>query len=303
MGHLWLKILLAAICAIVLLWAGVVVAQEVSGAAPPTTRSARACARHVPQSLDDVAWENDRIAFRLFGPAALARPQQTGSGIDVWVKSTRAMVIDRWYASGDYRRDHGEGLDCYSVGAGRGCGGLGIWNGQSLDVSSVWKTHKIIEAGPQRAVIELTYAPWQSAGRKIWEHRRITLAAGSNLNRIESKLESDTPAELIVGIGLSKQSGEGDEAKLDRKRGILSYWMPEQPPNGHIACGVLVDPPSIVKLTQTREHFLALLRVIPGKPFVYYAGAGWSKGDFRTPQEWEEYLSGYQADFSVNAPP
>jgi hypothetical protein len=89
-------------------------------AAAPATRPSRACARFVPQAFDDVAWENDRIAFRVYGPA-LEKEQKTGSGIDVWVKSTHQLVIDRWYKSDDYRRDHGEGLDFYSVGEGRGC--------------------------------------------------------------------------------------------------------------------------------------------------------------------------------------
>ena len=77
---------------------------------PPATQPARAFARFVPKADDDVAWENDRIAFRVYGPS-LAKKQKTGSGIDVWVKSTRSLVIDRWYKADDYRRDHGEGLD------------------------------------------------------------------------------------------------------------------------------------------------------------------------------------------------
>jgi hypothetical protein len=286
-------------CGVLALLPPATLGQKPKDAQPMTTRPARAYARYVPESLDDVAWENDRIAFRVFGPAALASKLENGSGIDVWVKSTRAMVIDRWYSSGDYRRDHGEGLDCYSVGRSCGCGGLGIWNGTTLDVSTVWKTQKVLEAGPQRAVIELTYGPWDAGGRKVWERRRITLAAGSNLNRLESTLDSDTSAELIVGIGLTKKAAEGGEAKLDRKHGILSYWMPEENPNGSVACGVMVDPQAMVNLTQTPQHFLALVRVTPGKTFVYYAGAGWSKGDFRSPREWEEYLVSFEADFSV----
>src|SRR5437868_2916080 len=71
---------------------------------PPATQPARAFARFVPDAFDDVAWENDRIAFRVYGPA-LETQQKTGSGIDVWVKSTRKLVIDRWYKADDYRRD------------------------------------------------------------------------------------------------------------------------------------------------------------------------------------------------------
>lgn len=280
-----------------LICAGIVAAAPPASA--PSTQPARAFVRFVPDAFDDVTWENDRIAFRVYGPS-LETQQKTGSGIDVWIKSTRKLVIDRWYKGNDYLKDHGEGLDCYSVDQSRGCGGLGVWNGQSLDVSRVWKTHKIIHAGPDRAVIELTYAPWESAGRKIWETRKITLEAGSNLNRIESKIESDKPDPLVIGIGIVKRIGEGGEATLDKRKGLIAYWQPPQRDNGSVACGVLIDPKMLAKLANADGHYLALINVTPGKPFVYYAGAGWSKsGDFPAADDWEKYLRSYETDFVI----
>lgn len=268
---------------------------EREAGAQGTAGPPRAFARHVPERLDDVAWENDRVGFRVYGPA-LERREKTGSGVDVWAKSTRALVIDRWYKSGDYHTDHGEGLDFYSVGQGRGCGGLGIWNGRSLDVSRVWEDFKIRESGPDRASIELTYAPWTSGDRKVWESRRVTLEAGSNLNRIESTIGSDRPGELIVGVGISKRVG--DVAVLDRGRGLLSCWGPMGGHDGRIACGVLVDPASVVDLVEAPGDRLVLVRVTPGKPFVYYAGAGWSRsGDFPTTESWDRYLRAYPTQF------
>jgi unsaturated rhamnogalacturonyl hydrolase len=233
----------------------------------PTTQPVRAAARYLPQASDDVAWENDRIAFRVYGPA-LEKEMKTGSGIDVWVKSTSAMVIDRWYKADDYRRDHGEGLDFYSVGEGRGCGGL-------------------------------TYAPWAAGARKVWETRRIILDAGSNLNRIESRIDSDTPGELIVGIGIVQRLSEGGEATLDKRAGMIAYWQPADPQNGTIGCGILVDPASVVRLVNADQHYLALIRVTPGNPFVYYAGAGWSKGGFATREAWEKYMHQYATNFQI----
>jgi hypothetical protein len=266
---------------------------------PPATQPSRAFARFVPEADDDVAWENDRIAFRVYGPA-LAKKQKTGSGIDVWVKSTRSLVIDRWYKADDYRRDHGEGLDFYHVGEDRGCGGLGVWNGKSLDVSSVWTSHKILRAGPDQAAIELVYAPWKSGSRRVWETRQITLDAGSNLNRIQSTIDSDQPGELIIGIGLSKVAGEGGEATLDKAKGLIAYWQPPDRIDGSIACGVRVDPAIVVRIGDIDGHYMALIRVAPGKPFVYYAGAGWSKsGDFPDAPSWEKYVRQYKASFQA----
>jgi hypothetical protein len=39
---------------------------------------------------------------------------------------------------------------------------------------------------------------------------------------------------------------------------------------------------------------LAIVNQPCGKPFVYYAGAGWDGGlDFKTAQDWQTYLSGF----------
>jgi hypothetical protein len=262
-----------------------------------------AFARYVPEAFDDVAWENDRIAFRIYGPA-LEKAQPTGSGIDVWVKSTHRLVLNRWYAADNYDKDQGEGLDFYSVGQSRGCGGLGIWNGTSLDVSRTWNTYKIIESGPNRAAIEVSYAPWKTGDRTLWETRRITLNAGSNLNRIESTLYSDDPEPLVVGIGIVRRPAKGGQVTLDRNHGMICYWQPPDPVNGSIAVAALLDPTRLRKLMTTPDHYLALLNVTPGESFVYYAGAGWSKsGDFDFPDDWKKYVRGFRVDFTTKQSP
>ncbi|HWI56372.1 MAG TPA: glycoside hydrolase family 88 protein, partial [Bacillota bacterium] len=42
----------------------------------------------MPQRKDDFAWENDRVAFRIYGPA-LEATGEISSGIDIWCKRTR----------------------------------------------------------------------------------------------------------------------------------------------------------------------------------------------------------------------
>lgn len=64
--------------------------QPISARAETKTNSAQpiAQAKYIPQRMDDIAWENDRIAHRIYCPA-LAVKKPTGSGIDVWVKLVR----------------------------------------------------------------------------------------------------------------------------------------------------------------------------------------------------------------------
>src|ERR1700676_4219083 len=80
-------------------------AEADKAAVPAPAPGAKAFVRYVPERMDDIAWENDRIAYRLYGPA-LEKHEATGSGIDVWVKSTRKMIINEWYRRGDYHADH-----------------------------------------------------------------------------------------------------------------------------------------------------------------------------------------------------
>lgn len=254
-------------------------------------------ARHVPERMDDIAWENDRIAHRIYGPALQHNPKEhSGSGIDVWVKKVRTPVINEWYKSGDYHRDRGTGLDFYEVGASRGDGGLGIWDNGQLYISADWVDHEILELGRKACGFTISYAPWDANGRKVWEHRQMTLRAESNLDRIESTLDSDKPGEIIVGIGLAKREGQGGRVFKDKATGVMSYWQPPEK-DGTIGVGVVVDPASIVDFTEDKLNYLVLVRATAGKPFVYYAGACWDKGlDFHSADEWEKYLKEFRRE-------
>ncbi|MCU0858033.1 MAG: DUF4861 domain-containing protein, partial [Pontiellaceae bacterium] len=248
------------------------------------TNQLKTQAKYIPQRKDDIAWENDRIAFRIYGPE-LAKTEPTGSGIDVWVKSTRELIIDKWYKGGDYHKDHGEGLDFYSVGPSRGCGGLGIWDGSTLYTSGHWASYEI-RAG---ADFSIEYAPWTiQGGHQISEHRNITLEPGSNLNRLESVLKTDLP-EFVVGIGIAK--GSGGEIYQDAERGILAYWQKPHAEHGAVGCAVIVNPQDVKGFASDKLNHLILVQAKSGVPLIYRAGACWSKGlDFKTFDEWKNYL-------------
>lgn len=267
-----------------------VLAREQLAAAPPA--DVRTHARFVPERLDDFAWESDRIAHRVYGPAIMTDPKEhlVSSGVDVWVKSVRHPVIDHWYKSGNYHQDHGEGLDNYKVGTARGCGGLGIWDGGKLYVSSNFKSWKVLADGPLRAEFELTYDRWDAGGRSVAEVKHISIDAGSNMSRVTSLFTSDQDAPLIAGVGINQRPPGGHLAK-DEAGAWLSYWEPELAPNGCIACAVIVPEQQAAGFAATAGEFLLLGKVQPGKPFVHYLGAGWSKsGDFPDRAAWENHV-------------
>ncbi len=257
------------------------------------TPAVKTFARFVPERMDDFAWESDRIAHRMYGPALIKKEGTTSSGVDVWVKSTRNLILNKWYAAKNYHTDSGEGLDCYSVSHGkvptRGCGGLGIWDGKRLFVSSNFSAWKVIATGPIRSVFELAYDAWDAGGRKVTEVKRISIDAGSNFSRVESTFTANGPAPLTIGVGIAKRDGE-ECVTRDLKAGWLAYWEPVQGKNGNTACA-LVFPAGVKEFTNDEANLLAIAQAKPGQPFVHYLGAGWSKsGDFPDSSSWNDYV-------------
>ena len=93
--------------------------------------------RFVPERTDDYAWENDRVAFRTYGPVAQKMIEDSipggtlSSGMDAWLKRVDYPIINKWYkkeleTDGSYHEDDGEGLDNFHVGTSRGVGGIAV---------------------------------------------------------------------------------------------------------------------------------------------------------------------------------
>ena len=67
-------------------------------AGTPVDVEVRACGRQYPERLDDMAWENDLVGFRAYGPALQERGER-GFGYDLFTKrGTAAPVLEDMYA-------------------------------------------------------------------------------------------------------------------------------------------------------------------------------------------------------------
>ncbi len=256
----------------------------------PTREQFKAYGRFVRERYDDFAWENDRIAHRMYGKALetwQAEPL-TSSTVDVWCKRVRRLVINDWYMMDNYHSDHGEGADFYSAGKSRGCGGSSIWAGGKLWGSRNFVQSRVIACGPIRVMFELTYEPWDAAGRKVSEVKRITLDAGQNLDRFESFYKIDQPDDIVYAAGIKK--AVGSTVVTNKERGWLRTW--EAVKNaGNLGCALIVDPKLLVEYTEGDGNYLAVVKDPAGAPATYYAGFGWDQsGDFAGVQDWERYV-------------
>jgi pectinesterase len=252
--------------------------------------------RFVRERRDDFAWENDRIGHRMYGQELETWPQEplTSSSVDVWIKRVRNLVINNWYMVDDYHREHGEGGDFYSAGKTRGDGGTGIWADGKLYPSANFRDTRVYAVGPIRVLFELTYEPWTAGAARVSEKKRISLDAGSNLDRFESRYTIEgNPAVLAHAVGIRKLKATGMQPARDR--GILRTWEAVRD-EGDLGQAILVDPATVKDLVEDDLNYLVLTRIQPGVPSVSYAGFGATvSGDFKTVADWDRYLADFAA--------
>jgi unsaturated rhamnogalacturonyl hydrolase len=267
-------------------------ASALAAVPPPIVKT---FARYVPERHDDFAWESDRIAHRMYGPALETWPAEplTSSGIDVWVKRTRALVINQMYGTMKLFDTNGLAQDDFKVGKTRGDGGLGIWQDGKFYVSKNWHTWKIITTGPIRSEFELAYDAWDVDGRKISETKHISIDAGSNMSRVESIFDeqilgnlSNPPIDkrpLQIGVGLAERPGENvivPDSALDvdgaapnvdswqnstargvvmqnQNEGWMTYWQPQDFAKGTIGTALILPKGSIETFTNDNPNLPA----------------------------------------------
>ncbi|MCF8713456.1 DUF4861 domain-containing protein [Joostella atrarenae] len=259
--------------------------------------------RFVPERTDDYAWENNKVAFRTYGPVAQKMVEDSvpggtlSSGMDAWLKRVDYPIINKWYkktvtGKGSYHKDTGEGLDNFHVGKSRGIGGIAKKVDTTYYLSKNFSSWKTITNGPIRTSFVLTYIDWDADGNVISEEKHISLDYGQNLSRFE--LHIDGVNSISTGITLHQQKGV---TNTNKEEGWMSYWEPHE--DSELGLGVVTDRDNIIEFEKyitpkkDESNLYAELNLKQGK-VVYYAGFGWKKSkQFENQKEWEAYLSDF----------
>lgn len=220
----------------------------------PEDFAVKACGKYYPERVDDVAWENDLVAFRTYGPALQASGERA-FGYDIWTKyNTTDPVVEARYAgelnpvtqakidslkkvdpkaaealyhSVSYHVDHGNGLDCYKVGPTLGGGTAALMVNDSIVYPYCYKSQEILDNGPLRFTVKLVYNPLNIKGdTSVVETRYITLDVGSHLNKTVvsySNLKEALP--IATGIVLH----DNGAVVADAADGYMTYVDPTDP--------------------------------------------------------------------------
>ena len=302
---------------------------------------------------DDIAWENDRCAYRVYGPA-LQRTGERSFGTDIWVKNTPDTVVYERYIKdmngnikGDkidakvralqkqqkaeknaakaaalakqikalqtesretdiltsFHLDHGNGLDPYRVGATLGLGAPSLMLGKNQILPYCYKDYKILDNGPLRFTVELTYNPSVVGDMKnVVEHRTISLDKGSNFNKMTVWYDGlTTPTDFATGFPIHEEDTESKTFAKD----YVSYADPTdniEVNNSQVYVGVLfpegIDHTYYQLFDKKHDgatgHALGLKRGLKnGEKYSYYFGAAWSKYDVRSYAEWQIRIKDY----------
>lgn len=258
----------------------------------PATVVSRTYARFVPERKDDFAWENDRIAFRMYGAALENFPAENAHGIDVWTKRTSDLVLNKWYKTNDYHHDNGQGLDYYHVGMTLGGGDIAPYVNDSIYYPRNYRTWKVLDSGPLRCTFQLGYKAWQVGNTTVSVVKTVSLDAGSQLNKMSVQYTLKQGDSLPVVAGIVKRPAPGT-ILLDEKTGIAGYWEPEHGADGITGLG-LVLPLHQGPMELTAQHLLAHAKASAKQPFVYYFGAAWNKaGHYTSAAQWFAYLQAF----------
>lgn len=254
----------------------------------------KAYGRFVRERFDDFAWENDRIAHRMYGKALETWQQEplTSSTVDMWAKRVTRLVINDWYMSDNYHTDTGEGADFYSAGPSRGNGGNGLWAADKLWVSKNFVQSRVLACGPIRILFELTYEPFDVNGTSVSEVKRISLDAGHNLNHYQSSYRAPSGVALTTGAGIKKADVLAKD--VNTERGTLTTWQPinaQRSELGHYACAVLIPPQQMDRSVEDKLNILMLAKVPSDNTASYWAGFCWDKsGQFTDYAAWKTYI-------------
>ena len=246
---------------------------------------------------EDYAWENDRVAFRVYGPAMA---KDVNNGIDVWTKRVRHLVVEKWYRESEgsppgkdtYHSDRGEGADFFGVGRSLGAGGSGIWRSGRVFQPGVFSSYRTITNGPLRVSFELSFDSLDVQRTVYREVRRITLDAGQNLNKIEVTYVGPVENEAMeFACGLVKR--KNTRIFRNEQKCWISLWGPttDDTVNGSLGTALVLSPSAYKAMAEDDDQYLMVGETRSGQTTTYYAGAGWTRsGDFASVEDWNRYV-------------
>ncbi len=255
-----------------------------------------------PYQVEGPAWENDKVAFRLYFDQR--------NGKDIFGKTTPDLVLDRVGQPGDdYHKQASWGMDVLKVGASLGAGAVALAGRDAQGKETLFRLgenvqktdYHFISSGPVRALFALDYYGWQpEPGQSYHVTDLVSLGVGQYF--YESTL-------TISGFSGQRQLVTGivnlycDSARQTTQKGYatLATHAKQSENKDHLGMALAVDRASFAGFGQTPEAgpekvlqtFYLKMNARPDAPVKYRFYAGWEPSDprFANPAQFHQWVA------------
>ncbi len=243
-----------------------------------------------PERANDFYWENDKFGMRAYGPG----DYHYWSGLDVFNKmplpeASCARILHNPKTSGNWHKKPYKGvIDNYTVGAGRGLGGVALFGDGEWKTYPNWERFEIITNTDDRCEFKLVYPGFSALGKMTYH---ITLRKGERFFRNDVSFEFPKRVRAFkVGPGIDLNPARGHVGTVweDSARGIITLFETSRGGiEGSTATAILLDPKDSDGVELLTDHLGCRVLALRKPSFTYWAGSAWSKaGEITTPAAW-----------------
>lgn len=250
-----------------------------------------------PYQLDGVAWENDKMGFRLYFDGRNSR--------DVFGKRIPEMVLDTvgigydGYPTNSYQVPNKWGRDVLNVGKSFGLGGLALASSDTIiplgDIETGRRdnvdtsVYQLIIEGPVRSVFRIVHKGWHVGQEKIDITQEVTIWGGKYYyeNKVLAKA-IPSGFNLITGIVRNRNREPLETEKNKSFYAMLTHDQQTTDPRTYMGMALIIPNSNFIKAFDTPESGANILstwcaKLIPDSLDRLYFDvyAVWDQGDRR----------------------
>lgn len=274
------------------------------GASAPLAKLTYA-AQMMPSSRNDIAWENDLAAYRMYSHQLQASEPNTANGVDLWQKKQAAPIIDKMYAMSNYHSENEYGVDAYSVnGKTLGAGGVSAYAAGKLWLHDAYDECRILENGPLRSEFELIYNKVEVNGKYYTKTLRIETTAGRILNKATVRYDGpqqDMKMAVCIYQHTNMAGVSPDGVAFTEIPGLIG-WAENKSEGTITSAGARfylgACMPGVETATKEIDNHLSLMcDYVPGTDLVYYFGGGWNifpRDTYASDDDWFDALDRFR---------
>ena len=254
-----------------------------------------------PSSRDDIAWENDLSAYRMYSSRLLSSEPNTAQGVDVWSKKMATPVIDAMYNLSNYHNESQYGVDAYSVNGKRlGCGGVAVVENGHLVMHDPYNSCSITSNGALSSAFTLIYDNVKAGSATYTETLNVETQAGALLNRGTVRLDG-AAGTLRLAVALYQHTDMSHTVggvAFTGEQGLIG-WADNKSEgsvtsaNARFFQGAYVPAEANPRTEVIDNHLCLTFDYVVGTEQTFYFGAGWNifpAGRYATDDDWFDAL-------------